>query len=56
MKKEKILKFLKTNKISKFEKLSEPSAIAYETFLKKNKNFKISFSYFNRIYNLEQIK
>lgn len=54
MKKEKILEFFKTNKISRFEKLSEPSAIAYETFLKKNKDFKVSFAYFNIIYTLQK--
>lgn len=49
MKKKIIIDFLKNNSIKNFNELSEPSAIAYETFSKTNNG--ISFKYFNRIFN-----
>jgi hypothetical protein len=47
--KKKILGFLKKNPVSEFNKTSEPSAIAYETYIKSNQL--TSFSYFNRVFN-----
>lgn len=49
-KKELITEFFIKNPIHKFNKKSEPSAIAYEKF--SNKTPDVSFSYFNRIFNL----
>lgn len=44
-----IIGFFQFNLIEDFNKFSEPSAIAYETYIKNNP--KVSFSYFNRIFN-----
>ena len=50
-KKESILSFLKNFDYSHFEKMSEPSPIAYETYLKSGGE-KVVYWYFNKIYNL----
>lgn len=43
-----IVSFLSKRKIHQFEKAMEPSAVAFESFLKTGQN--VSFSYFERIY------
>jgi len=44
-----IEEFLKKNPIKSFTKSAEPTAVAYETYLKTGK--KTTYSYFNRIFN-----
>ncbi len=48
-KKQSILNFLTVEKVLEFEEAAEPSAIAYEAYLKKNE--KVVFHYFERVYN-----
>lgn len=49
MKKEDIIvSFLSKRKIHQFEKAMEPSAVAFESFLKTGQN--VSFPYFQKIY------
>lgn len=55
-KRERIRAFLKRAKFSKFEKTSEPEAIAYEQFCESPFYEKTDYSYFARIYNLEKIQ
>jgi len=55
-KRERIRAFLQKAKFSKFEKTSEPEAIAYEQFCESPFYEKTDYSYFTRVYNLEKIQ
>lgn len=54
MKKKLIISFLLKEGIKKFLKKSEPSAIAYEMYIKNNP--KVSYGYFTTVFNDVQIK
>lgn len=55
-KRERIRAFLIKNTFEKFEKHSEPQAIAFEKFCKSPFYEDVDYSYFARIYNLEKIQ